>query len=162
MTWQTIRSATSLVSALSRWRRAGKTVARDVIVSRSFQTLTVEQRHRRRYGVTKHLRKARPTSASKDLDQEAVVDVVLRQPRAIHQCHTSRRASMKVEFRLESPVCSGHTEGPKPIGETSTTGTRQRVRMMHGPISDCNIRDINSYLLVSFTNWRNSRIIKLD
>ena len=62
-------------------------------------------------------------------------------PGAIHQSRISRRASTKV--KLESSVSSGHTEEPEPIGETSTTGTRQRVRMLHGPISDCIISDIN-------------------
>ena len=33
------------------------------------------------------------------------------------------------EINLESPVSSGDTEGSESIGETSTTGTRHRVRM---------------------------------
>ena len=33
-----------------------------------------------------------------------------------------------MNVKLESLVSSGHTEEPEPIGETSTTGTRQRVK----------------------------------
>ena len=93
-----------------------------------------------RSGAAKHPRRARPTSASKDLDPDDVADVV----------HRARRNPFSLVFHDEhrrrsnsSPVSSGHTEELEPIGETSTTGTRQRVRMLHGTISDCIISDIN-------------------
>ena len=147
MTYETIRSETSLVSALSRWQRAGKTVARDAIVGRSFQTLTVKQRHCRVEVVDSawpNILGERVRRVPRKIDPEAVVDVVLRQPGAIHQTRTSRRASMKVgdQTRVSSVF---RTHRRTRTYRRDVTGTRQRVRMLYGSISVCIINDINWY-----------------